>query len=358
MRHDDDIADLMVVGAGPCGLGVGIAARSAGLRATLFDKSCVVSSIASYPTFMTFFSTAERLEIGGVPFIVAGDKPTRREAIRYYQRLAAHFALDVRQYERVDAVVSEGGAFRIETTSRAGIRGTHRAANVAIATGYFDHPNRLGVPGEDLPHVLHSYREGHAFFRQRCVVVGGGNSAVDAALELYRWGAHVTIVHFAEALDPNVKPWVRPDITARLAAGEIQARFRARLAEIHPDAVIVRDESAGGTARIPADWVLEMTGYTPDPELLRGLGVRFDVASGIPEHDPATMRTNVAGVYIAGVIVAGNDANKVFIENGREHGDRIVGAIVDGNGRGGGVGPPRVDTGRTSPVLSTRGRNT
>ena len=359
MRHDGgDILDLVVVGAGPCGLGVGIAARLAGLRAVLIDKGCVVSSIASYPTFMTFFSTAERLEIGGVPFIVAGDKPTRREAIRYYQRLATHFALDVRQYERVDAVVHEDAVFRIETTSRTGIRGTCLAANVAIATGYFDHPNRLGVPGEDLPHVLHSYREGHAFYRQRCVVVGGGNSAVDAALELNRWGAQVTIVHFGEALDPNVKPWVRPDIGARLAAGEIQASFRSRVTEILPDAVLVHDEAAAEPSRIPADWVLAMTGYTPDPELLRGLGVRFDAASGIPEHDPATMRTNVDGVFIAGVIVAGNDANKVFIENGREHGERIVSAIVGTAGTGGPAGPRRVDTARISPVLSTRGRDT
>jgi thioredoxin reductase (NADPH) len=329
VRHTDDgIPELLVVGAGPCGLGAGIAARRAGLRAVLIDKGCVVSSIASYPAFMTFFSTADRLEIGGVPFIVAGDKPTRREAIRYYQRLATHFELDVRQYEQVDAVVSEAGAFRIDTTSRTGIRGVYRAANVAIATGYFDHPNQLGVPGEDLPHVLHGYREGHAFYRQRCIIVGGGNSAVDAALELNRWGAHVTIVHFAEALDRNVKPWVQPEIAARLAANHIRARFHARIVEILPDAVIVRDELDGTLGRLPADWVLEMTGYTPDPMLLHALGVRFDPATGIPEHDPATMETNVPGVFIAGVIVAGNDANKVFIENGRDHGARIVDAIV------------------------------
>jgi thioredoxin reductase (NADPH) len=321
--------DLVVVGAGPCGLGVGIAARQAGLAAALIDKGCVVSSIAAYPTFMTFFSTADRLEIGSVPFIVAGDKPTRREAIRYYQRLATHFDLNVRQYEHVHAVVPEQGGFRIETTARTGTSASLRAANVAIATGYFDHPNRLGVPGEDLPHVLHSYREGHSFFRQRCIVVGGGNSAVDAALELNRWGAHVTIVHFAEGLDPNVKPWVRPEITARLTAGDIGACFGSRVVEIQPAAVIVQ-EAAGTRTRIPADWILAMTGYTPDPELLHGLGVWFDPHTGIPDHDPATMETNVPGVFVAGVIVAGNDANKVFIENGREHGERIVATIVRG----------------------------
>jgi thioredoxin reductase (NADPH) len=321
--------DIAVVGAGPCGLGVGIAARRAGLSCVLFDRTCVASSIAGYPTFMTFFSTAERLEIGGVPFIVAGDKPTRREAIRYYQRLADHFDLNVHQYEAVDEVVIARERFELATLLRSGRRAAYRARSVVMATGYFDHPNGLGVPGEELPKVLHSYREGHTFFRQRCVVVGGGNSAVDAALELYRWGAHVTIVHFAAELDRGVKPWVRPDITNRIAAGDVAARFRSRLAEIRQEAVVVTDEDTCERTEIPNDWVLAMTGYTPDPRLLRELGVRFDPATGIPAHDGATMETNVAGVFIAGVIAAGNDANKVFIENGREHGDRIIAALLD-----------------------------
>lgn len=321
--------DVAVVGAGPCGLGVGIAARRAGLSCVLFDKASVASSIAGYPTFMTFFSTAERLEIGGVPFIIAGDKPTRREALRYYQRLATLFELDVRQYQNVHSVTPDRGGFLVRTSLRSGREETFHARNVVFATGYFDHPNRLGVPGEDLPKTLHNYREGHAFFRQRCVVVGGGNSAVDAALELYRWGAHVTIVHFEAALDRGVKPWVRPDIDNRIASGDIDARFRARVAEIRPESVVLRDVDSGGTSELPNDWVLAMTGYTPDPELLREVGVEFDRENGKPLHDPATMETNVAGVFIAGVIAAGNDANKVFIENGREHGDRIVAAIRD-----------------------------
>jgi thioredoxin reductase (NADPH) len=316
--------DLAIAGAGPCGLAAGIAAHRADLSCVLFEKRCVVSSISSYPTWMTFFSTAERLEIGGVPFIVAGDKPTRREALRYYQRLAHEFALDVRQYEAVMNITAADDVFRIATTTMQGVASTYSARNVVIATGYFDSPNMLGIPGEDLPKVLHRYREGHEYYDQDVIVVGGGNSAVDAALELHHWGARVTIVHFGDALDPNVKPWVRPDIEARLREGAITAIFGARLVEVRPQSAIVREEAGGRIHEIPNDWVLAMTGYTPDGSLLRGLGVEFDPVTGIPHHDPATMETNVPGVFIAGVLSAGFNANKVFIENGRGHGELIV----------------------------------
>lgn len=320
--------DIAVIGAGPCGLGVGIAARAAGLRCVLFDKGCVVSSIAGYPTWMTFFSTAERLELGNVPFTIAGDKPTRREALRYYQRLARHFELDVRQYEEVVSVCRTTDAFRLATRTHAGIEREHLARNVVIATGYFDHPNRLGVPGETLSRVRHSYTEGHAYYAQNVVIVGGGNSAVDAALELHRWGARVTIVHFLEGLDPNVKPWVMPDIAGRLRNGEIGARFHARIAEIRPESVVLRDERTGALEELPNDFVLALTGYTPDPALLLSLGVSIDARTGIPAHDPDSMETDQPGVFIAGVVVAGNDANKVFIENGRDHGPRIARTIL------------------------------
>lgn len=316
--------DLAVVGAGPCGIAAGIAAHRAGMRCVLFDRSCVVASIAGYPTWMTFFSTADRLEIGGVPFIVAGDKPTRREALRYYQRLAREFSLDVRQYESVAAVVRRDAAFELDTRTLPGIAHRYTARNVVIATGYFDSPNMLHIPGEELPKVAHRYREGHAYYDQDVLVVGGGNSAVDAALELHHWGARVTIVHFAAALDPNVKPWVRPDIEARLREGAIGARFGSRLIEVRAATALVRNDATGAVEEIPNDWVLAMTGYTPDGTLLRALGVEFDPVTGIPHHDPESMETNVPGVFIAGVLSAGFNANKVFIENGRGHGELIV----------------------------------
>ncbi|MCI0432613.1 MAG: YpdA family putative bacillithiol disulfide reductase [Gemmatimonadetes bacterium] len=319
--------ELAVVGAGPCGLGVGIAARRAGLSCVLIDKECVAGSIGRYPTWLTFFSTAERLEIGGVPFTIAGEKPTRREALRYYQRLAREFRLDVRQYHEVTAIQGSQGDFRIDMSTRGGGPRELRARNVVIATGYFDRPNRLGAPGDELAKVSYGYREAYPCFQQDCIVVGGGNSAVDAALELHRWNARVTLVHFEAGLDAGVKPWVLPDITARLRAGEIAARFRTRVAEIRDDAVVLRNEDTGALDTLANDWVLAMTGYTPDPVLLRQLRVRFDERTGIPEHDPETMLTSSPGVFIAGVIAAGNNANKVFIENGRDHGERITDAL-------------------------------
>ena len=319
-----DPADIAVVGAGPCGLAVGIAAARGGLRCTLFDRGAVASSIGNYPADMTFFSTAERLEIGGVPFTVSGDKPTRREALRYYQRLALHFGLDVRQYHDVIGAQRADRGFELLVRSPASHTSVFPARNLVVATGYFDHPNRLGVPGEDLAKVSHGYHEAWPFFNQDVLIVGGGNSAVDAALELYRWRARVTLIHFADGLDKGVKPWVLPDISNRIAAGDIHARWRTRAAEILPDSVLVRDLDSGRTDAISNDWVLVMTGYTPDPALLRQLGVTIHPDTGIPAHDPETLQTDVPGVFIAGVLAAGNDANKVFIENGRTHGPSIV----------------------------------
>jgi thioredoxin reductase (NADPH) len=325
-----EIVDIAVVGAGPCGLGVGAAAREADVSCTLFDKSCIVSSIAGYPTFMTFFSTAERLEIAGLPFVVVGDKPTRREALRYYQRLVTEFDLDIRQYTRVESVTRADNHFVLRTVHTSGREESMHAANVVIATGYFDSPNMLGIPGEDLPKVGHTYREGHPYFDQDVVVVGGGNSAVDAALEINRWGARVTLVHFGEGVDPNVKPWVMPDIVGRIRDGDIAARFQSRLVEIKPESVVIQSDATGKREVLENDWVLAMTGYMPRRDLLHSLGVEFDADTGIPMHDAATMETNAQGVFIAGVITAGNNANKVFIENGREHGPKIVAAVKEG----------------------------
>jgi len=319
--------EIAVVGAGPAGLSVGIAARQAGIDCAIFDKGCITRGISLYPTYMTFFSTAERLELGGLPFIVAGDKPTRREALKYYRRVVEHFGLDVRQYEEVVEVTGRAGCFTLRTRRFDGSEETYGAGSVVIATGYFDTPNLLGVPGEALPKVTHYYREGHAYYGQDCLVVGGGNSAVEAALDLYRSGARVTLVHFGDRLDPGVKPWVLPDITNRLEKGEIAVRWRTRVVEIGPRHVILRSEETGATEELKNDWVFAMTGYSPDPKLLRGLGVSIDPETGVPAHDPETLETDVPGVFVAGVVVAGNNPNRIFIENAREHGPRIVAAL-------------------------------
>jgi thioredoxin reductase (NADPH) len=323
-----EVFDLAIIGAGPCGLAAGIAARRAGISCILLDEGSVAASISRYPTWMTFFSTAERLEIGGVPFIVAGEKPTRREALRYYQRLAREYQLDVHQYETVVGCTGTAGSYVVGTRHHHGAEFRYRCRNLVVATGYFDYPNLLGIPGEALPWVAHGYREGHVYYDQDVAVVGGGNSAVDAALELYHWGARVTIVHILPELDPNIKPWVKPDIEARLREGAIGARFRSRLAEVRPGVVVLEDLETLGREELANDWVLLMTGYTPDGTLLRSLGVSFDPGTGIPRHDPATMETDVPGVFIAGVLSAGFNANKVFIENGRDHGARIVAAVA------------------------------
>jgi thioredoxin reductase (NADPH) len=330
--------DVAVVGAGPCGLAAAIAATRAGLDTVTFDRGMLVGGIAGYPTDMTFFSTAERLAIGGVPFLIAGDKPTRRDALAYYRGVASHFGLVVRQHEAVEALepVAPGASgdaapgataaraprWRLRTRTRTGVEREALAHAVVVATGYFGCPNRLGVPGETLPHVRHGYREGHEAWGQSVVIVGGGNSAVDAALEMHRAGGRVTLVHFADALDPNVKPWVRPLIEARIAAGDIRAVFGARVTAIEPEAVVVAGPA--GAERISATQVHTMTGYLPETGLLERVGVPIDPLSGVPAHDPATMATPLPGLYLAGVIASGFQANRIFIETGRDHGDLIV----------------------------------
>jgi thioredoxin reductase (NADPH) len=350
--------DVVIVGAGPCGLAAAVSAKRAGLRTVVIERGCVVSGIASYPTYLTFFSTAEKLAIGGVPFVIAGEKPTRREALAYYRAVVAHHDVDVRQFETVVGIERVGGGnaggardwsaggppptskmppadastatgrtpsgpvFRVKSSTRSGVSRVTDARAVVIATGYFGSPNRLGVPGEDLPHVTHLYREGHEAFRQRAVVVGGGNSGVEATLDLYAAGAHVTLVHFGPTFDRNIKPWVLPTIEARMASADIGVRWNSRVTRIEPGAVML--DTDAGSERLPADHVYLMIGYMPEVGLLQDLGVPIDPQTGVPRHDAATMETAVPGVFIAGVIASGYDANKTFIENGRFHGDLIV----------------------------------
>jgi len=329
--------DLAVVGAGPCGLAVGVAAKRAHLACSLFDKGPVVSSLQRYPLYMTFFSTPEKLEIG-VPFVTAGDKPTRREALAYYRRVAEHFELDVRQYHAVVRVERTAEGFELEAQHPGAAEPeTICSRHVVCATGYFESPNLLDVPGEDLPHVSHFFVEPHPYWQQRVVVVGGGNSAVEAALELSRVNARVTLVHFLSDFDRGVKPWVLPDITNRVKEGRVAVRWCSRVVEITRSHVVVRRDPDGDRETVPADFVVALTGYRADLRLLRSLGVQVDDTTGVPRHDAVTMETNVPGVYIAGVLSSGFDANKIFIENGREHGGRICDHIKSK--------PPRVAPG-------------
>ena len=318
--------DIAIIGAGPCGLAAAISARRAGLNAVVFDGDCVVSSITQYPTYATFFSTAEKLSLGGLPFVTTGEKPSRRDALAYYRAVVRYFEIPVRQYESASRIDGRDGAFVVRTTHRGAERETAARA-VVIATGYWGSPNKLGVPGENLPHVTHAYREGHYAFQQDAVVVGGGNSAAEAALDLWRAGARVTLVHFGPTFDKKIKPWVLPDFTNRVAEGSIAARWNSRVTEIGAGDVTL-ESTDGLLSRIPADHVFLMTGFAPSVGLLRDMGVTIDPTTGIPSHDPQTLETNVPGVFIAGVVVAGYDANKVFIENGRFHGDQIVARVL------------------------------
>ena len=342
MTHEGVDVDVLIVGAGPCGLAAAISAQRAGLRAVVVDAHVVASTITHYPTYVRFFSTAEKLSLGGMPFVVATEKPSRRDALAYYRAVVEHFGLEVRQYERVRAIEGTQGAFRVHTHSRAGDERVIRAGAVVVATGYFGSPNKLGVPGEDLPHVAHEYREGHEAFQQDVVVVGGGNSAAEAALDLWRSGARVTLVHFGPTFDKRIKPWVLPDFENRVREGSIAVRWEARVAAIGPGAVLVT--TPAGEERVPASLVYVMTGFAPNLTLLRDAGVTIDPATGVPAHDPATLETDVPGVFIAGVVVAGYDANRVFIENGRYHGDRIVARLL---------GRPAPDSPRLSAELDS-----
>jgi thioredoxin reductase (NADPH) len=320
--------DLLVVGAGPCGLAVGVAAKQAGVPCVLLDRRTIVSTIERYPLSMTFFSTPERIEIGAIPFISSQEKPNRRDGLIYYRRVAEHYGLDIRPGEDVVNVAraadpGSDARFRVEVQRRHDQR-TYHAAAIVFATGYFDNPNFLGVPGEDLPHVTHYFVEGHPYWRQRVIVIGAGNSSVDAALESWRAGATVTLVHFGEGFDRTVKAWVLPDIINRVKEGSIAVRWRSRIRAITPTHVDVVSDVTGASEMVPADAVLAMTGYHADTSLLQRLGVPVDPVSGVPEHDEASMATPVAGCYLAGVIASGNDANRLFIENARGHGELIL----------------------------------
>ena len=320
-----EMYDVICIGAGPTGLATAIEARRAEMRPLVIDKACLCNSIFHYPVNMVFFTTPELLEIGDLPLVSAAEKPTRVEALKYYRRAAEHYKLELRLYEPVVLVEGGDGHFSVVTRMEKGVEGKYQAKKLVVATGYYDLPNKLGIPGENLPHVSHYYTEPYAFWNQDVVVIGGKNSAAEAALDLYRNGARVTLVHRGKELGKTIKYWVRPDIENRIKAGQIQALLDARVDEITGDEVVV--EQYARTKRLPAKQVFALTGYHPDFSFIESLGVQLDPESRRPTLNPNTLESNVPGVHLAGVVIGGRHTGEIFIENGRFHGKQIIDAL-------------------------------
>ena len=314
--------DLLVVGAGPTGLACAIEAQRRGLRTLAIEKGCLVNSLYHYPTNLVFFTTPELLEIGDIPMTAVRDKPNRTEALKYYRRVAQHYALKIRQYERVDDIRGADGAFEVHTTHHSGEVRRYRSRTVVLATGYYDEPVRLGCPGESLPKVLHYYQDPHPFFDCDVTVVGGKNSAAIYALECHRAGARVTMVHRGERLSEKIKYWILPDIENRIKNGEIAAHFRSSVERI--DAKTITIATPEGPRELANDFVLAMTGYQPDLHFLERVGIRLDPETQKPRTDPETLESDRPGLYLAGVVVAGMHTSEIFIENGRFHGAQIA----------------------------------
>jgi bacillithiol disulfide reductase len=318
--------DTLIVGAGPTGLACAIELQQRGVRAVIVEKGCVVNSIYHYPTNMTFFTTPELLEIGNIPMTSLNEKPNRHEALKYYRRVADHFHLEVRQYERVDRITGQDNAFEIHTTDRLACRHVYGARKIVLATGYYDVPNMLNVPGEDSSKVLHYYKEPHPYYNQDVAVVGAKNSAAIAALELYWSGARVTLIHRGAAISEKVKYWIKPNIENRIKNGEIRAYFHSTITEILPDSI--RLSTPSGDLSLKNDFVFALVGYRPDLEFLRDTGITLEQRTQKPRTNPETLESERPGIYLAGVIVAGMHTNEIFIENGRFHGQLIAASIA------------------------------
>jgi thioredoxin reductase (NADPH) len=314
--------DAIVIGAGPTGLACGIELRRRGVDTLIVEKGCVVNSIYHYPTHMTFFTTPELLEIGDIPMTSLNDKPTRTEALKYYRRVADHYKLNIHQYERVDSISGEDNEFTVVTDN-----GSYATKKIVISTGYYDVPNLLNVPGEDLPKVHHYYKEAHPWYNHDVLVVGAKNSAAIAALELYWTGARVTLLHRGPGIHRHVKYWIKPNIENRISNGEIKAYFHSKLVEITEKTVVI--DTPEGRITLPNDFVLAMTGYSPDLEFLGDSGIALENHTKKPRTNPATLESERKGIYLAGVIVAGMHTNEIFIENGRFHGKLIAEAIAE-----------------------------
>jgi thioredoxin reductase (NADPH) len=317
--------DVICIGAGPTGLATAIEAKRAGMRALVIDKGCLCNSIYHYPVNMVFFTTPELLEIGDLPLVSPAEKPGRVEALKYYRKAAEHYDLELRLFELVLRVEGSDGNFTVHTRAEEGSHQSYRSRKIVVATGYYDLPNRLNVPGEDLPHVSHYYTEPHAFWNQEVVVIGGKNSAAEAALDLYRNGAKVTLIHRHAHLGQTIKYWVKPDIENRIKAGQVEALFETRVKEIAPQEVIV--DIRGSERRLPAKQVFALTGYHPDFQFIQSLGVHLDPVTCKPTLDPTTLESNVPGIHLAGVVIGGRHTGEIFIENGRFHGKQVIDAL-------------------------------
>ncbi|MGX8177562.1 YpdA family putative bacillithiol disulfide reductase [Exiguobacterium artemiae] len=317
--------DCIIIGAGPCGLSAAIEMQDRGLSVEVIEKGNIVEAIYQYPTHQTFFSSSEKLEIGGVPFINKELKPRRQDALVYYREVVRRKEITIRPFETVQHVRPIRDGFDV-TSIRNGQTVTREARSIVLATGYYGLPNKMNVPGEELPHVFHYFKEGHPFYGQEVVVVGGKNSSVDAAIELEKAGARVTMLYRGEAYSPSIKPWVLPNFEALVRAEKVKMIFDATIEEITETNVVysIGDEQL----TVKADFVFAMTGYTPDVGLFADAGIEIDPETGIPVFDETTMESNVTGIYIAGVVAAGYDANKIFIENGRFHGALIADDLV------------------------------
>lgn len=326
MATSETLHDVLVIGAGPTGLACAIDAQRAGFSVVIVDKGCLCNSLFHYPANMTFFTTPELLEIGNMPFSSPNQKPTRNEALEYYRKVADHYQLNVLQYQTVDSVSGSDGDFSIHTTDRFGRVRTLRARKLIVSTGYYDLPNHLGIPGEELSKVEHYYNEAHPYSGLKVLVIGGKNSAAIAALDLWRHGAHVTLVHRGETLHRHIKYWIKPDIENRIKNGEVTAYLSSTVESIAEDTVTIATPT--GTVTIANDFVFALTGYHPDFGFIERLGVQLDENNDrCPVCDPTTHESNVPGIYLAGVIVAGERTNEIFIENGRFHGKLIADSL-------------------------------
>jgi thioredoxin reductase (NADPH) len=322
MEHRGTSFDVLVIGAGPTGMASAIEAQRAGFRVALVDKGCLVNSLFHYPANMVFFTTPELLEIGDIPFTSANQKPNRHEALEYYRNVAQHYQLDVRQYQHVLAVTGYDGAFCVQARDSNGNGNEYAARKIVVATGYYDRPNYLGIAGEELGKVMHYYREPHPYFDMDVLIIGAKNSAAIAALELWRRGARVTMVHRGPGIHGNVKYWIKPDIENRIKNGEVAAYFNSCVLEIRPEHV--RIKTPEGERTLKNDFVFALTGYHPDYEFLESLGIELTRPEMRPVCDPQTFESNVPGIYVAGVIVSGARTSEIFIENGRFHGRQIA----------------------------------